>query len=174
MRLRAKAVHEMDIMSLLGHTTLQMTARYTQRSRRTCGPQWSLLTSAHCLFVREARQNRAKWLRGRMEPDRMKCDLKRFFAAAGTNYLPQVHNNRAISDFNFPLVFEFWNSHCRKCKLEAKPCRKFKDTYSTSVHSGLERLLKRDRLGYEPCKATGRLLRCDLSVQSPMRLLHES
>ncbi|MBA2526897.1 MAG: site-specific integrase [Pyrinomonadaceae bacterium] len=28
-RLRAKGVHEMDIMSLLGHTTLQMTARYT-------------------------------------------------------------------------------------------------------------------------------------------------
>jgi integrase len=28
-RLRAKGVHEMDIMSLLGHTTLQMTSRYT-------------------------------------------------------------------------------------------------------------------------------------------------
>jgi integrase len=28
-RLRAKGVHEMDIMSLLGHTTLQMTCRYT-------------------------------------------------------------------------------------------------------------------------------------------------
>ena len=28
-RLRAKGVHEMDIMSLLGHTTLQMTTRYT-------------------------------------------------------------------------------------------------------------------------------------------------
>lgn len=28
-RLRAKGVHEMDIMSLLGHTTLRMTARYT-------------------------------------------------------------------------------------------------------------------------------------------------
>jgi len=29
-RLRAKGVHEMDIMSLLGHTTLQMRSRYTQ------------------------------------------------------------------------------------------------------------------------------------------------
>jgi hypothetical protein len=38
-----------------------------------------------------------------------KCDLNQFFAAAGTNYLPQVHNNRAISDLNFPLAFEFWN-----------------------------------------------------------------
>lgn len=28
-RLRAKGVHEMDIMTLLGHTTLQMTSRYT-------------------------------------------------------------------------------------------------------------------------------------------------
>jgi len=28
-RLRAKGVHEMDIMSLLGHTTLQMTSRYS-------------------------------------------------------------------------------------------------------------------------------------------------
>ncbi len=28
-RLRAKGVPEMDIMSLLGHTTLQMTSRYT-------------------------------------------------------------------------------------------------------------------------------------------------
>ncbi len=28
-RLRAKGVHEMDLMSWLGHTTLQMTARYT-------------------------------------------------------------------------------------------------------------------------------------------------
>src|SRR5215472_4307324 len=28
-RLRAKGVHEMDIMSLLGHTTLQMTTRYS-------------------------------------------------------------------------------------------------------------------------------------------------
>ena len=28
-RLRAKGVHEMDIMALLGHTTLQMTSRYT-------------------------------------------------------------------------------------------------------------------------------------------------
>jgi integrase len=28
-RLRSKGVHEMDIMSLLGHTTLQMTSRYT-------------------------------------------------------------------------------------------------------------------------------------------------
>lgn len=28
-RLRARGVHEMDIMSLLGHTTLQMTSRYT-------------------------------------------------------------------------------------------------------------------------------------------------
>ena len=28
-RLRARGVHEMDIMSLLGHTTLQMTCRYT-------------------------------------------------------------------------------------------------------------------------------------------------
>src|SRR5215204_3180193 len=28
-RLRGKGVHEMDIMSLLGHTTLQMTSRYT-------------------------------------------------------------------------------------------------------------------------------------------------
>jgi len=27
-RLRAKGVHEMDIMTLLGHTTLQMTSRY--------------------------------------------------------------------------------------------------------------------------------------------------
>ncbi len=28
-RLRGKGVHEMDIMTLLGHTTLQMTSRYT-------------------------------------------------------------------------------------------------------------------------------------------------
>src|SRR5829696_10194674 len=28
-RLRANGVHEMDIMTLLGHTTLQMTSRYT-------------------------------------------------------------------------------------------------------------------------------------------------
>jgi integrase len=28
-RLRAKGVHEMDIMSLLGHATLQMTSHYT-------------------------------------------------------------------------------------------------------------------------------------------------
>jgi integrase len=28
-RLRARGVHEMDIMSLLGHTTLQMTSRYS-------------------------------------------------------------------------------------------------------------------------------------------------
>lgn len=28
-RLRSRGVHEMDIMSLLGHTTLQMTSRYT-------------------------------------------------------------------------------------------------------------------------------------------------
>jgi integrase len=28
-RLRTKGVHEMDIMTLLGHTTLQMTSRYT-------------------------------------------------------------------------------------------------------------------------------------------------
>ena len=28
-RLRARGVHEMDMMSLLGHTTLQMTSRYT-------------------------------------------------------------------------------------------------------------------------------------------------
>ena len=28
-RLRSKGVHEMDIMTLLGHTTLQMTSRYT-------------------------------------------------------------------------------------------------------------------------------------------------
>jgi integrase len=28
-RLRARGVHEMDIMSLLGHTTLQMASRYT-------------------------------------------------------------------------------------------------------------------------------------------------
>ena len=27
--LRAKGVHQMDIMTLLGHTTLQMTSRYT-------------------------------------------------------------------------------------------------------------------------------------------------
>ena len=28
-RLRGKGVHEMDIMTLLGHTTLQMTSRYS-------------------------------------------------------------------------------------------------------------------------------------------------
>ena len=53
-----------------------------------------------------------------------KCDLNQFIAAAGTNYLPQVHNNRAISDLNFPLVFEFGSCDRRKCKLEAKSCRK--------------------------------------------------
>ena len=37
-RLRSKGVHEMDIMTLLGHTTLQMTSRYTHampQNRRT-------------------------------------------------------------------------------------------------------------------------------------------
>ena len=38
------------------------------------------------------------------------CDLKQFVTAIGTNYLPQVHNNRAISDLNFPVVFEFGTS----------------------------------------------------------------
>src|SRR2546421_8245566 len=30
------------------------------------------------------------------------CDLKLFLAATGTNSLPQVHNNRAVSDLKFP------------------------------------------------------------------------
>jgi integrase len=33
-RLRAKGVHEMDIMSLLGRTALQMTSRYTHAMRQ--------------------------------------------------------------------------------------------------------------------------------------------
>jgi hypothetical protein len=42
-------------------------------------------------------------------PQLATCDLNQLPAAIGSNYLPQVHNNRAISDFKFPLVFEFWN-----------------------------------------------------------------
>jgi hypothetical protein len=40
-----------------------------------------------------------------MGPDQMGCDLNQFLAATGTNYLPQVQHNRAISDFNFPASF---------------------------------------------------------------------
>jgi len=36
-RLRGKGVHEMDIMSLLGHTTLQMTSRYTHAMPENLG-----------------------------------------------------------------------------------------------------------------------------------------
>jgi hypothetical protein len=36
------------------------------------------------------------------------CDLKQFFAAIGSYYLPQVQNNRAILVLDLPLVAEFW------------------------------------------------------------------
>ncbi len=35
-RLRGKGVHEMDIMTLLGHTTLQMTSRYSHAMPENC------------------------------------------------------------------------------------------------------------------------------------------
>jgi integrase len=38
-RLRANGVHEMDIMTLLGHTTLQMTSRYTYAMPENSAPQ---------------------------------------------------------------------------------------------------------------------------------------
>jgi hypothetical protein len=47
----------------------------------------------------------------------MMCDLNQFFAAIGSNYLPQVHNNRAISDLNFLLVLEFWNLPLPKVQI---------------------------------------------------------
>ena len=45
------------------------------------------------------------------------CNLKELIAASGSNYLPQVHNNWPISDFNFPLVFEFWNRPLPKVQI---------------------------------------------------------
>src|SRR5215212_1976439 len=65
-RLRAKGVHEMDIMSLLGHTTLQMTSRYTHAMPQNLRMAVDSLTCDLCPSVREAR---AKWRLERMELD---------------------------------------------------------------------------------------------------------
>ena len=85
-RLRAKGVHEMDIMTLLGHTTLQMTSRYTHAMPENLRIAVESLTK-RCLSLvpptRELRigalpngratapkrRNRAKWLLGRRERD---------------------------------------------------------------------------------------------------------
>src|SRR6266704_6207734 len=69
-RLRAKGVHEMDIISLLGHTTLQMTSRYTHampENLRTAVDSLNkrpLQFRPRSLGRLEARQNRANWLLG--------------------------------------------------------------------------------------------------------------
>ena len=41
-RLRAKRVHEMNIMTLLGHTTLQMSLATLLQCQRIPTPQWIL------------------------------------------------------------------------------------------------------------------------------------
>ena len=77
-RLRSKGVHEMDIMSLLGHTTLQMTSRYTHampENLRTAVDSLNkrpLQFRPRSLGRLEARQNRANWLLGPMERDLMR------------------------------------------------------------------------------------------------------
>src|SRR6267142_1346285 len=38
-----------------------------------------------------------------------RCDLNQFLAATGSNYLPQVYRNRAISNSNFSPNSAFWN-----------------------------------------------------------------
>ena len=46
-RLRGKGVHEMDIMTLLGHTTLQMTSRYTHAMPEKLRVAVDSLTATH-------------------------------------------------------------------------------------------------------------------------------
>jgi hypothetical protein len=57
----------MDIMTLLGHTTLQMTSRYTHAMPQKHASRLILLTISLCPFVREARQDRAKSQQGGWE-----------------------------------------------------------------------------------------------------------
>jgi hypothetical protein len=66
----------MDIMTLLGHTTLQMTSRYTHAMPQNLRAAVDSLNKWPFRFVRdqlqtEARQDRAKWRPGRMELDQM-------------------------------------------------------------------------------------------------------
>ena len=71
-RLRAKGVHEMNIMTLLGHTTLQMTSRYTHAMPQNLRTAVDSLNKQPLPFrPRSARQDRANSL---LEPkgcDRM-------------------------------------------------------------------------------------------------------
>src|SRR5205085_10188751 len=52
-RLRAKGVHEMNIMTLLGHTTLQMTSRYTHAMPQNLRTAADSLHKQPLPFVRE-------------------------------------------------------------------------------------------------------------------------
>ena len=59
--------------------------------------------------------------------EREECDLKQFFATAGSNYLPQVQSKPR--DFASPPLSEISvlePLNCRKCKLGPEPCRKSK------------------------------------------------
>ena len=74
-RLRGKGIHEMDIMTLLGHTTLQMTSRYSHAMPENLRTAVDSLTSGPLPLslvgrLSEARQNRANWLPGPREGDR--------------------------------------------------------------------------------------------------------
>src|SRR5688572_2405249 len=93
-------------MSLLGHTTLQMTSRYTHAIPQNLRIAVDSLNKRPLPFVQEARQNRAKWLLGQM----------------GLNEVMMMMKS-GISDLNFNYFSNFGTSHCRKCKLEAKLCR---------------------------------------------------
>jgi hypothetical protein len=58
-RFRAKGVHEMDIMSLLGHTTLQMTSRYTHAMPENLRTAVNSLTKAPLPFRLKAAKSRS-------------------------------------------------------------------------------------------------------------------
>ena len=82
-RLRAKGVHEMDIMTLLGHTTLQMTSRYTHAMPENLRTAVDSLTTAHEPSSRSGQ--RPYWL--------SRCAL----SADETSALPAARQNRANS-----------------------------------------------------------------------------
>ena len=87
-RQATRHLHEMDIMTLLGHTTLQMTSRYTHAMPQNLRAAVDALNKRPLPFRPRSVANRSgpKSHQVATGTDGVKkCDLNQFFAAAGTN-----------------------------------------------------------------------------------------